>query len=270
MKLQKISKNKLKWLRQLQQKKYRTQYNAYLISGLRSVQEALSSTQIHLKTILIDENHLHLMNELPAFDCKEIFTLSENEFRQIVDEKTPQGIAIVAERPQFNLAFDKLPSRLLFLEQVNDPGNLGTLLRSAAWFGWQTILLSPNSVDPFAPKTVRASAGTIAHLRIFENITPEQIEKIKRQKRHLLIASTVKGGQPLEQFFLTKKDKAILALGSEAHGLSEDILSICDHRLTIPKIGLGESLNLAMAGTIFLYHFSLTGKTPDQERIKNG
>ncbi|HHE55079.1 MAG TPA: RNA methyltransferase [Caldithrix abyssi] len=268
--MQKISKNKLKWLRQLQQKKYRNQYRAYLISGLRAVQEALNSPQIRLKAILIVENHLHLMNELPAFHCNEIFSLNEKEFSQIVDEKTPQGIAVIAERPQLQLLTDKLPKRLLFVERVNDPGNLGTLLRSAAWFGWQTILLSPNSVDPYAPKTVRASAGTIAHLRLFEGITAQQIREIKKKNRHLLVASTVKERQPLEQFFPSNKEKIILALGSEAHGLSEEILAMSEHRLTISRSGVGESLNLAMAGTIFLYHFSLTGKLSVQEKIKNG
>ena len=85
-----------------------------------------------------------------------------------------------------------------------------------------------------------------------------------------MVASTVKERQPLEQFFPSNKEKIILALGSEAHGLSEEILAMSEHRLTISRSGVGESLNLAMAGTIFLYHFSLTGKLSVQEKIKNG
>ena len=257
MMLQKISKNRLKWIRQLRQKKYRTEHGLYLISGLRAVQEALSAQNLKVKSVFIAQEHSYLLNQLPAIQSSEIFSLSKKEFGQIVEEKTPQGIAILVERPFKKLNMQQLPGRFIYLERVTDPGNLGTLMRSALWFGWFHLLLSNNSVDPYAPKTVRASAGSVAHLSIYENISLEKLEQLKKHGQFQLIAATISGGQKLNTFSVADKTPLILALGSEAHGLSTDLLHLSNFKVTIPKLGHGESLNLAMAGTIFLYHFSV-------------
>ncbi|WP_457566287.1 TrmH family RNA methyltransferase [Caldithrix abyssi] len=255
--IKKISKNRLKFFRQLQKKKYRQEHGLYVVSGLRAVQEALSAAEIAIESVLIDEAQLHLMNELPRTIDKEVLTLSGDEFRQLVEEKTPQGIALVVKKPHFSLDVRRLPQALLYLEEINDPGNLGTLMRSAAWFGWQAILLSKNSVDPYAPKTVRASAGTIAHLQIYENVGAAELEQLKKAGRYRLIAASAHTGQELTTFTLNSRTKRIVALGSEAHGLSKRILTLSDWQVNIKRPGKGESLNLAMAGTIFLYHFTL-------------
>ncbi len=251
-----ISKGKLKLFRQLQQKKFRKEHGLFVISGLRAVQEALTAAHLTVRFVLVQNDRLNLMNELPRFTCEAIFTLSEQEFKQVVEEKTPQGVALVVEKPVAPNEVAEFSSKVLFLERISDPGNLGTLLRGAAWFGWQTVLLSKNAVDPFAPKTVRASAGTIAHLHLLENIELDFIKHLKAKHNYQLVVGTLNQGRKLPEVVLPAHQKLILALGSEAHGLSPELLELADLRVTIPRPGRGESLNLAMAGSIFLYHFT--------------
>ncbi len=252
-----ISKNKLKFVRHLQQKKFRRQHNLYLISGLRAVQEALTAPKLEVEMVVIEESHLPLLNQLPRLRTSAVYSAGEQEFKQIVEEKTPQGIALVVRNKPLSFSKKHFSPRMLFLDQISDPGNLGTILRSAHWFGWQTVLIGRGSVDPFQPKAVRASVGSVAHLKIIDNITAEDFASLGKTYGYRLFGSAAEKGQPLEQFNCHENEKFVVALGSEAHGLSPEIRNQCETLLTIPRPGGGESLNIAMAATIFLYHFYL-------------
>lgn len=256
MMIRPISKKLLKQVRQLKQKKYRRLHGQFVISGLRAVSLALSSNTIEPKYLLVEKQQMALLNRLPAFNGEAVFTLSSAEFSYISDEKTPQGIALVACLPQVSLQNLSLPDRLIFLEQISDPGNFGTILRTASWFGWPVILLGSTSLDPYQPKVVRASAGTIAQVKVVENVSLEALKKIKSQNGYRLIGTTVHQGKPLPDFKSKSGAKYMLAFGSEAHGLSEEVVRMCDQKLTIPKFGNGESLNLAIAVSLFLYQFT--------------
>ncbi|NOX90368.1 MAG: RNA methyltransferase [Calditrichaeota bacterium] len=253
-----VSKNKLKFFRRLQQKKFRKEQGLYLISGLRAVREACKSKDLKIKYILLEEKQTALLNELPRLNCEAIFTLNSKEFALISDVKTPQGIAVVAGQPKFSLSSVALPDKVIYLEQIGDPGNLGTIIRSALWFGWNTVLLGKKSVDPFQPKAVRSSAGSIARITLVENVSADDIKTLKQKNRYKLVGATVRKGDPLNGFQPALNDKLLLAFGSEAHGLSEELDVLCDVHLTIPCAGAGESLNLAIATSLFLYQIYLT------------
>ena len=136
----------------------------------------------------------------------------------------------------------------LYLYQVSDPGNMGTLFRSAAWFGFTHIALSPDCVDPFNPKVVRAGMGAHFGLSIHANI-----ELNLFADSHTLIGADHRGNDVSD---FKSPEKFVLILGSEAHGLSKDIQGILDQTISIEKIGFGESLNVAVAGAILMEKLS--------------
>lgn len=253
--IQPIPKRILKFVRQLNQKKYRKEHRLFIISGLRAVTQALEAKNVRIKFLLIEKDRMALLNQLPSMEYEAIFGLSPSEFAYMSDEKTPQGIALVVHRPDYSLSSIKVPKQLIYLEQINDPGNLGTILRTALWFDWNVLLLGKEATDPYQPKVVRSSAGAITQLNIVENVGLEQIAEIIREKNFRLIGTSVKSGTPLPAFRPEPGTGYILAFGSEAHGISGALSRMCHHQLTIPKAGQGESLNLGVSVSLFLYQF---------------
>ncbi len=265
--LQSIPKKLLKQIRQLRQKKFRHEYGLFVISGLRAVGLALESDTLRPKYLLVEKQQMAILNQLPAFNGEAIYALSRSEFEYISDEKTPQGIALVAYLPGETLSeINTLPGQLIFLENINDPGNFGTIVRTAAWFGWPLILLGTNAIDPYQPKAVRASAGAIARVKILRDISLKTLTQLKTQNHYKVIGTTVHEGHTLPAFKPQPSEKYLLLFGSEAHGLSGEAAQLCDLKLTIPKFGTGESLNLSVAVSLFLYQFTaLNSKRDNRE-----
>ena len=174
---------------------------------------------------------------------KEPTILSDNVMKKISTASTPSGIVAVFAYPKKN---PELSSGLV-LSKITDPGNMGTLIRSAAAFGSKTVVIV-DGCDPFSPKVVQASAGTIAHVTIIQWSWKELLENKKDLK---LCALTIKNGQTPESF--TDKKDLLLVVGNEAHGLSESQIIACDTQLTLPMSQDTESLNAAIAGSIALY-----------------
>jgi TrmH family RNA methyltransferase len=143
---------------------------------------------------------------------------------------------------------DKL---LLYLDRISEPGNLGSILRSASWFGVKSILLSPECVDPWNPKAVRASAGSIFKLNIFTDLKFIFLKDRFKKKGYQFISTVVFDGLPLNEWKIGKK--TIIFLGQEASGLSKEILKHVDGHINIPGAGNVESLNLSVATGIILY-----------------
>ena len=134
------------------------------------------------------------------------------------------------------------------LDKISDPGNVGTILRTCAWFGIGNILLTKECADVYNPKTIRASAGGIFHLNIISEVTTDFLSSLKNKGFKILLAD-LKG----ENIFTYKfSEKIILVFSNEASGPLEKIIKICDNRITIPKIGKVESLNVASASAIII------------------
>ncbi len=257
---QALSQSAIQKIAKLNQKKYRDLDQAYLISGFRAVQGALEADPLRVKALIYNQE---LEQEIQSFQLSKdltIYRISAKDFNRLSDEKSPQGLALLMERPDLSLnQFQKGSTLSLYLEEINDPGNLGTIIRTALWFGVENILLSPRSADPFQPKVVRASAGYITQARIYEQVGPENLRQLKREQG-LIIAGTVLDS-PHTPISLKPKlpDSTLIAFGSEARGLSKEILDICDYRFTIPKKGKGESLNLAVAVALSIANLSGSG-----------
>ncbi len=251
-----VSKSILQETAKLKQKKFRDIQKQYLVSGLNAVQGALDSAQEPLAVFLM-QGREDWLEELPRTLQAPLYSVTEKEFRYISDEKNPQGIALLMERPQANMDdLQPADNTLLYLEAVNDPGNLGTIIRSALWFGVDTILLSSGSADPYQPKVVRASAGTVAQVHLYEHIGAAELKRLKNEKNVQIAATVVSGGVALNVFNSPPGKALLLALGSEAHGLSKEIRELSDIQVTIPKKGRVESLNLAISAALCLYEIT--------------
>lgn len=255
-----ISGNRLKQLTGLKYGKNRNRLQRYIISGERAVRGALSMHPAGVETILGTAETATLMTEIrkryPVPGYAESLILTPAAFRKLTDEQHPQGIALVMKKPDTALKRDMDPgNRLICLDRINDPGNLGTIIRSAAWFGIAGILLSPGSADPFQGKSVRASAGAITGMPVYENVAAPDLVRLKKQCNYEIIAGVVGQGTALPELETT--GATILLFGSEAHGLDPSFAGISDRHAIIPRYGFGESLNLAIAVGCFLYHLNI-------------
>jgi TrmH family RNA methyltransferase len=181
--------------------------------------------------------------------------VTETQFRYISSTRTPQGIMAVVRIPA-DVYTDHLPqdigNRILLLEDIQDPGNVGTLIRTAAAFDYSGAILTENCADPLSPKCVQATAGTL--LSVWLRRTAQHAELIRslRQNGYVLIAAELKGSD--EPSIMSRQKKLLLALGNEAKGLSKEILGMADYRVRIPTMPeKAESLNVATCGAILMY-----------------
>lgn len=255
-----LTKSHLKFLQKLRYKKYRDIENLFIISGLRAVKTVLENKDAKFTECIFSENKNNLANEIFKNSIHSIpqFLLPLKEFAKLVNERSPQGVCLIARKPSTLFITQNISGKhFLFLDKINDPGNLGTIIRSAGWFGF-SILLSPDSADPFQPKVVRASAGTLLNISIFENIGPKQLENLKNAQNFNICATDVRHGEDISHFEFEKK--SIIMMGSEAHGLTPEIAGLSNAKISIRKNGKGESLNVGTAASIIMYQVTLNNK----------
>lgn len=250
-----LSKNHQRWIRKLHQKKCRSEERVFIAEGIHSLKEAAATGSYPIKEIVIDRGISEILrnilpDDIPIYEC------SEREMKSISTEETPQGVLAVCH--QREVTFEDLsahfPDLLLYLDRIADPGNLGTIIRTAVWFNVDKIILSPLCVDPFNTKVIRASAGSIFRMGILQSIEPELLSRFAKKNNYRTIAAVPEGGTPVHQWKRSKKD--IILLGQEAGGLSRDIIKYADESISIPGKGRVESLNLAVAAAIILYELS--------------
>lgn len=247
-----ISKNELQYYSSLLKKKYRKQENKFIVEGKKSISEGLRSSYkcevVFLTQKFIEENK-KIVDEIKT-SKKNIITLNQKEALKLSDTKTPQGIAAVFIIPKINKSQlssinDKL---IVMLDNISDPGNLGTIIRNCDWFGIKNILLSKNIVDYTNPKVIRSSMGSVFHVNLFEEVRADSLLKLKRQGYEILCAD-IEG----ENIFTYQSEtKKVLILSSESHGPSKEIEKLSDKKIYIPKIGDAESLNVASASAVLL------------------
>ncbi|MGB9664465.1 MAG: TrmH family RNA methyltransferase [Ignavibacteria bacterium] len=254
MKIQRISTSHLKEISKLKLKKYRDETQTFIIETEKVLDEAINSDW-KVKEIYLTKNNIHLFHkysELKQRDELKFFELSENEFKKISNEVTPPGVAALVEKKSFNFRslFSLRKNLILLFEKISDPGNLGTILRTADWFGFQSIVLSKESVEFTNPKVVRASMGSIFHLNIYDEVVLDEF-LIQSKKAGYTIVGTTTNGKSITRFSIP--EKVVVIFGNESKGISQKILSECSEVISIPSIGKAESLNLAISTSIILY-----------------
>lgn len=246
-----ITRNELKSYSSLLQKKYRNRESKFLVEGKKIVSEGLRSRYL-CEIIFITEKFIEKEDEynslLKSLRVK-ISKVKSAEFRRLSDTKSPEGIAAVFEirKRKLNYSLFKDPI-LVYLENISDPGNVGTIIRNCDWFGIKNVFLSKESAEVYNPKVTRASMGSIFHLNIFEDIDLDKISKLK-ENGFEFICSDLSG----TNIFEFKKNKnTLLILANESNGPSVKLRSITDQIVTIPGKGKAESLNVASASSVLL------------------
>ena len=232
----------LAW-RSLKDKKGREEQQAFLVEGVRMVREALSSS-FTVKALLLREGFD------PGFPVPAgipVFLLPVHVFQSVCDTKTPQGVAVVLELCTHGV----FGNRLLALDGVQDPGNVGTIIRTADAAGFDGVLLSPDCADLFSPKVLRSTMGSVFRLGFsFPSSLPDELKKLKTNGFSIL--SSQLDGEP----FYDRKEVApsfVLIIGNEGNGISEAVKAVATHRLCLPMRGGAESLNAAVAAGIMMY-----------------
>ncbi|MBT6691600.1 RNA methyltransferase [Candidatus Parcubacteria bacterium] len=239
-----ISKTQLKFLTSLKQKKYRLEHQQFLVDNPKVIFEEISNDA--LDSIFATQKFFQANENSIPVDLFE--TLRDSDLKKITSSVTPQGIVAV-----FNIVdpkeFDMRDKSILLLENIQDPGNMGTIIRTADWFGFENVFLSEDCVDIYNPKVVAASMGSIFHINIFQDLDLMEFAKELKQNKYRVIVSDLEGGQDK----IDTKNKAALVIGNEAQGVSLELKSLADTKVKIPKIGQAESLNAAVAAGIFMH-----------------
>ena len=259
-----LSAARIKQLKSLHQKKYRRQENQFLLEGNRLINQALSADAQLLEVWMTQKNLNSTFgkNILQKFEKKNIpFSLApEKIIRQISDSLNDQGIIALAPIPDYE-KYDDPPKRAIYLDGISDPGNMGTILRTAAWFGIKSIFRSPECVDPFNSKVVRSAMGAHFYFSHFDAIPEEKLLGDYSETGMEILGSDMKGN-PVQTLNLETIKGWILILGNEAHGIGELSKPFITSTISIPGIEGLESLNVSVAGGILLHaltaEFSVT------------
>lgn len=233
-----LTNNDTKLINSLVKKKFRQKYNKFVVEGVKNIKEVLNSSIYVEKIYSIDDT----FNDFPS---KNIL-ISERELKKISQLVTPNTALAVCEIPQEkNIQKNGF---IIALDDIRDPGNLGTIIRMADWFGIQQIVCSKETVDLYNPKVIQSTMGSFIRVQI--NYT--DLEEFFETYSHPILGTFMDG----ENLYKTKlPEKAVLLMGNEANGISEKLESFVTQRLSIPRMGKlqqTESLNVAMATSIIL------------------
>lgn len=231
--------NTIKTLIKLKQKKYRNQFGYYLIEGEHLVNEALKANQVEC-----------IITTKPLKSNLEVIEVSEEVMAKLAFTKSPSNIMAKCKIDSNNELMMK--KRYLILDDLQDPGNIGTLIRSALAFGIDQVILSKNCVDLYNDKLLRAMQGANFHISCIYGDLTEIIEKLQANGV-VVVGSALENGQDIS--LIEKTEKMAFIVGNEGNGMNQNILDKCNYIGYIP-IQTIESLNVAIAGSILMYHFS--------------
>lgn len=258
-----ISKARLKELGKLKTKKERAPQKRFLIEGLRLCEEAAGSSW-SIETVLFSRSfgekarEKALLKSLQSVNA-ELVQAKDQELSRLSETMTAQGIVCVVkiknrliediwrkDRPRATKS-----ELVLALDGISDPGNVGTLIRTADAFGVTAVLLSTDTVELYNPKVIRSTMGSIFHLSVFDEVDLENIIPQLKERGFQILGTDVNKGTSLDT--LRPSRKTCLLIGNEAEGLNKGLVGLSDEMVHIPSRGKAESLNVAVAGGILLY-----------------
>jgi TrmH family RNA methyltransferase len=258
-----LSNTKLKELCKLKTKKGRSQQGRFLIEGVRLCEEAAASSW-PVETVLFATSfgekarEKKLLKSMQSLDA-ELIQTRNRDLARLSDTVTTQGIVCVVkakERSTKDLWKKDILGRtgrnmILGLDGISDPGNVGTLIRTADAFGASAVLLSQDTVELYNPKVVRSTMGSIFHLPVFNEADLGGIVPQLKKRRFRIVGTDVRKGRSFGSVRFPRR--ACLLIGSEAKGLSRELLNLCDQVVRIPIYGRAESLNAAVAAGILMH-----------------
>ena len=240
-----LSKQKSKYIQTLGQKKFRDEEGLFIAEGPKIVKDLLETKAVRIKTIYalkewIDDNKI-------ATNV-DIVEIEEQDLEKISQLKTPNKVLAVVHHIESDNKITTKGAITLALDDIQDPGNLGTIIRIADWFGVDQIVCNNNSADVYNPKVVQATMGSIARVKVFYVDLEEWLSK----QSDIEIFATALEGKDISS--IEKIKEGIIIFGNESKGISPEIFSCSTVKITIPKKGKAESLNAGVATGIVLSH----------------
>lgn len=246
-----ISKNQIKHIQALHSKKNREETGLFIIEGVKLIEEFLSQTKFEVSDVFASEEFIKKHKSTFSNKSIRFFEVNDDELKKISLQSTPNKALAIVRQKQDNLNENILQSSVnLFLDDIRDPGNLGTIIRIADWFGIGQIICSPNCTELYNPKVLQASMGAIIRMPVvymnFEDLKP-------------FLQSVPKYGAVLtgQNIYTSKLSSGIIIIGNEANGISQEVISEITHPITIPSAQSNgsESLNAANACAIICSEF---------------
>ncbi|HEY4876322.1 MAG TPA: RNA methyltransferase [Puia sp.] len=240
-----LVKSQVKYIQSLGQKKFRDEDGSFIAEGVKIINELLFTPNTSLIRLFATENW-NETNKAVIKDLPDKLTLvKESELERISFLQTPNQVVGIFKKPVFKSA-DIEKTITLLLDEIQDPGNLGTIIRTADWFNIKKIFCSKESADAFNPKVVQSTMGSIARVEVMH----ADLQTILDNHPDMpLYAATLQG----ENIFETKKiSKGFILIGNESKGIKPELLKSSVHQITIPKLGNAESLNAAVAAGIVM------------------
>ena len=244
----------IKNIKKLNEKKYRDQMGQYIVEGIKLVKEAITEKAKIVKIVVCEdcENDANfeksLMYEIAKYDC---IYVSKKVFDSITNVNTPQGIlAVIEKSSKEKINYNE--DIIIVLDGIQDPGNMGTILRTVDSIGLKQIILTDACADPYNPKVVRSTMGAIFRVNIIES--KNILETLKNTKKNgfKIMATSL---DTENNIYTVSYDKKVIIIGNEANGVSKKVLEIADKKIKIPMLGKTESLNAAVATGIVLYEY---------------
>ncbi len=248
-----ISKNQFKIYTSLKQVKYRNLHNLFAVEGLKGLEELLAS-KFETISVITTASRLNTCHGIVEFAGMQPEIVSEKEMADLSSLSTPPGVIAIAKMPQYQIDTVDFKNKItLFLDGISDPGNMGTIIRTADWFGVVNVICSIDSVDVFNQKVVQATMGSLFRVKVFS----EELEPIlsSAKSEGIEVFGAVMDGKNIYE---TEKKfhEGILVIGSESHGIRKQILPFVSTKITIPNYVTGskraESLNASVAASIIL------------------
>ena len=234
----------IKKLSKLSSKKHREESGVFLAEGEHLAEMVCASTYVVETIIMTEEYYVKTPHKFSG----DIILVPESIMEKIADAKTPQGVLAVVKMPEES---EKLESgRYIYCDNLQDPGNVGTVIRTADAFSFSGVILSRGSADVFSPKVIRSSQGSVFNISI---VTDADIDFLKQAKKNFKITSTALYGDCVSVKEIKTQKNQIFVIGNEGSGVSEDILKLSDEIAYIPMTGKAESLNAGVAASILMY-----------------
>ena len=245
----------IKHIRKLKDKKYRDESNEYVVEGVKLVEEAVKENA-KIKQIIVCEDTTrtyeiptHIMLEIARYEC---ISVSNKIFNIITQVTNPQGIMAIIEKNAQDAKIDYTQDIIVVLDDVQDPGNLGTILRTVDSIGLNQIIVSKGTADAFNSKVVRSTMGAIFRIKIIEVENLAQAIKEMRKHHFKLMVTSLQTKNSIYDIDFYKK---IIVIGNEANGVSKEIQDMADEKAKIPMLGRTESLNASVAAGVVMYEY---------------
>jgi len=245
----------IKHIKKLKDKKYRDESNEYIVEGVKLIEEAVKENAKIQKIIVCEDTTrtyeipTNVRLEIAKYEC---IYVTDKIFSLITQVTNPQGIMAIIEKNNQNQEIDYTQDIIIALDDVQDPGNLGTILRTVDSIGLNQIIVSKETADAFNPKVVRSTMGAIFRINIIEVEDLKQAIKEMKKHHYKLMVTSLQTENSIYDIDFNKK---IIVIGNESNGVSQEIQDMADEKAKIPMIGKTESLNASVAAGIVMYEY---------------